>query len=100
MEAKLKWIKPDAEALRTFLIEEKQFQESKVASGLTKLQNCAGKANQCRLDLFFKSAGTKPSITPAPKKGKGVAATPGAASGFAKRGSASMGGRGRGRRKC
>ena len=34
------------------------FQENKVASGLTKLQNCQGKVNQSRLDLFFKSAGS------------------------------------------
>ena len=54
----LKWNKPDAEALKSFLVEEKAFMEAKVNSGLAKLQNCQGKANQARLDLFFKSAGS------------------------------------------
>ena len=45
LEAMLKWTKPDPEALKSFLIEEKGFQENKVASGLTKLQNCQGKTN-------------------------------------------------------
>ena len=58
LEAKLKWTKPDPEVLKSFLIEEKGFQENKVTSGLTKLQNCQGKSNQSRLDLFFKSAGS------------------------------------------
>ena len=40
IEAKLKWSKPDPDALRNYLIEEKGFQENKVSSGLTKLQNC------------------------------------------------------------
>ena len=58
LEAILKWNKPEPNALKSFLIEEKGFQENKVASGLTKLQNCQGKVNQSRLDLFFKSAGS------------------------------------------
>ena len=40
IEAQLKWSRPDADALKAFLIEEKSFAENKVTSGLTKLQNC------------------------------------------------------------
>lgn len=40
LEALLKWNKPDSEALKSFLIDEKAFAENKVGSGLTKLQNC------------------------------------------------------------
>ena len=36
----LKWNKPDADALKSFLVEEKSFTEQKVSSGLQKLQNC------------------------------------------------------------
>jgi len=45
IEANLRWVRPDPDALKAFLIEEKSFQESKVASGLTKLQNSQGKVN-------------------------------------------------------
>jgi len=37
LEALIKWGKPDAEAIKSFLIEEKSFTENKVTSGLTKL---------------------------------------------------------------
>jgi len=93
IEALLKWSKPDPEALKSFLVEEKSFAENKVTSGLTKLQNCQGKVNQSRLDLFFKSAGSTQSSTMTQKvKGKGAAAAGGAAN---KRKAASMGARGK-----
>jgi len=90
LQAKLKWNKPDSDALRSFLVEEKAFQEAKVASGLAKLQNSQGKVNQSRLDLFFKSAGSTTSSTPNVKAK--------AAAQSAKRKTQSLGGRGRGKR--
>ena len=45
IEANLRWVRPDPDALKAFLVEEKSFHESKVASGLTKLQNSQGKVN-------------------------------------------------------
>ena len=99
LEAMLKWTKPDPEALKSFLIEEKGFQENKVASGLTKLQNCQGKTNQSRLDLFFKSAGSTQSSSMTQKRVGGRGGASAAASGGRK--AHSMGGapgRGRGRR--
>ena len=92
LEAQLKWSKPDSEALKAFLVEEKAFAENKVSSGLTKLQNCQGKVNQSRLDLFFKSAGVQSSTQSKVKGAKGGKA---AAAG-AKRGQSA--GRGRGRK--
>mmetsp|Transcript_18311 Transcript_18311/g.22831 ORF Transcript_18311/g.22831 Transcript_18311/m.22831 type:complete len:185 (+) Transcript_18311:2-556(+) len=64
LDPMLKWTKPDVETIKTYLIEEKSFQENKVTSGLTRLQSSQGKVNQSRLDLFFKSAGTQQSSTP------------------------------------
>ena len=40
LEEKLKWNKPDADALKNFLINEKNFTENKVSGGITKLMNC------------------------------------------------------------
>jgi len=59
----LKWDKPDADKLREFLVEAKGFTENKVNGGIEKLAKCGGKANQSRLDLFFKPAGTSISST-------------------------------------
>lgn len=96
IEAILKWTKPDPDALKSFLVEDKSFAENKVSSGLTKLQNCQGKVNQSRLDLFFKSAGSTQSSTMTMKaKGKFAAASRGAAANANKRKAASMGARGK-----
>jgi len=53
----LKWDKPEEAKLREFLVENKGFTESKVNNGLERLAKCSGKANQSRLDLFFKPSG-------------------------------------------
>jgi flap endonuclease-1 len=65
-------VKPDEEALKEFLVAQKGFTENKVENGLKKLKACQGKANQGRLDSFFKSAVAKTSSsTPATKAPKG-----------------------------
>jgi flap endonuclease-1 len=66
LEAQLKWNKPDEEGLKEFLIGSKGFQEIKVENGLKKLKNCQGKANQARLDCFFKQGPAKASTTATP----------------------------------
>lgn len=63
LEKRLKWEKPDDEALKEFLISEKKFQENKVESGLVRLKKTQGKANQSRLDCFFKAGGVTTSVT-------------------------------------
>jgi len=40
LELKMKWNRPDPDALKEFLIVDKGFQENKVSGGMTKLQNC------------------------------------------------------------
>ena len=54
------------------MITQKGFQEIKVENGLKKLKNCQGKANQARLDCFFKAGPPKPSTSATPvQKPKG-----------------------------
>lgn len=57
----IKFSKPDEDALKAFLINDKGFTEQKVESGLKKLQGAQTKVNQSRLDCFFKSAGVSQS---------------------------------------
>ena len=57
----IKFSKPDEEALKSFLVNEKGFVEQRVESGLKKLQGAQTKVNQSRLDCFFKSAGVSQS---------------------------------------
>lgn len=52
-EIKLKWEKADEEQLTKFLQEDKGFSETTVVNALKKLK-AKGKANQKRLDSFFK----------------------------------------------
>lgn len=40
IEPKMKWVKPDENAIKEFLIGQKAFAENKVESGLKKLMNC------------------------------------------------------------
>jgi flap endonuclease-1 len=45
LEGLIKWTKPDEEALKAFLINEKGFTETKVESGLKKLSSAQTKVN-------------------------------------------------------
>lgn len=40
IEALIKWNKPEEEALKDFLVQQKGFSEVKVESGLKKLKSC------------------------------------------------------------
>ena len=53
-EVKLKWDPPNEEGLKQFLQEDKGFSETTVNNALAKFKKCKGKANQQRLDSFFK----------------------------------------------
>ncbi|CAI2372154.1 unnamed protein product [Moneuplotes crassus] len=57
-----KWGTPEEEALTKFLTEEKGFSEVTVNNALKKFKKTKGKANQKRLDTFFKM-GTKKSTS-------------------------------------
>jgi len=73
----LKWTEPDAEGLRKYLIEEKQFGEDRVNKAIERLQKCKGKNSQVRLENFFGAPKMHSSTkVPTPKtgaKGKGKA---------------------------
>ena len=68
LEKQIKWMKPDEDGLKEFLVGSKGFTEQKVDTGLKKLAGAQTKVNQSRLDCFFKSAGTSQSKMPAPVK--------------------------------
>ena len=59
--------------MKEFLIAQKGFQEIKVENGLKKLKNCQGKANQARLDCFFKAGPPKTTTATPAAKPKGQA---------------------------
>ena len=88
LKESLKWGKPDESRLREFLCEDKGFTEVKVNNGIERLGKSNGKANQSRLDLFFKSAGTTSSTQQKSQLGKGKGGAGGARA-------KSMGGKGR-----
>ena len=68
-----KWTEPDAEGLKKFLVEEKQFAEERVNKAIERLNKCKGKNSQARLENFFGASFTKSSSMkkPEPAKGKG-----------------------------
>eukprot|EP00353_Schmidingerella_taraikaensis_P005694 CAMPEP_0185582542 /NCGR_PEP_ID=MMETSP0434-20130131/20945_1 /TAXON_ID=626734 ORGANISM="Favella taraikaensis, Strain Fe Narragansett Bay" /NCGR_SAMPLE_ID=MMETSP0434 /ASSEMBLY_ACC=CAM_ASM_000379 /LENGTH=224 /DNA_ID=CAMNT_0028201379 /DNA_START=538 /DNA_END=1213 /DNA_ORIENTATION=- len=51
LDPMLKWTKPDVETIKTYLIEEKSFQENKVTSGLPDSK--AAKERSIRADLTY-----------------------------------------------
>ena len=57
----LKWEKPDVEALKEFLVHEKQFNETRVDNAIKKLEKAFTGPVQGRLDSFFGVATTSPS---------------------------------------
>lgn len=63
LKAQIKWDKPEDETLREYLVIQKGFSEVKVESGLKKLKGMQGKANQARLDCFFKAGAPKTSTS-------------------------------------
>jgi flap endonuclease-1 len=76
LEKFLKWDKPQDEELKDFLIVKKKFQENKVESGLVRLKKTQGKANQSRLDCFFKmGATTSSSLAQSKDKKKSTASS-------------------------
>ncbi len=80
-EIKLKWTGPDGEKLTNFLVKEHNFDESKVQSGIKRLEEARKATNQVRIDQFFKpkaapnagklAAKRKAMIAEKGKKGKG-----------------------------
>lgn len=53
-QIKIVFSKPNEVELKKFLIEEKGFAENRVVSALNRLDNAKNKANQGRIDTFFK----------------------------------------------
>lgn len=72
----MKWTKPDEEALKEFLVNQKGFQDVKVENGLKKLKATQGKSNQARLDCFFKAGPPKTSTPGAGAASKAKTALP------------------------
>ncbi|KAL3926985.1 MAG: hypothetical protein SGPRY_003039 [Prymnesium sp.] len=72
----IKWSDCDAEGLRKYLIDDKQFAEERVNKAIERLQKCKGKNTQNRLETFFgpvtvKHAERKADPKGATGKGKG-----------------------------
>jgi len=57
----LKWNEVDAEGLRKYLVEEKQFSEERINKAIERLQKCKGKNSQVRLESFFGPSTVIPS---------------------------------------
>lgn len=53
--AKLQWTAPDTDKLVDYLVNEKQFSEERVRSGIAKINAARGKGQQNRLESFFKA---------------------------------------------
>jgi flap endonuclease-1 len=74
-ECDFKWTDCDADGLRKYLIEDKQFAAERVNKAIERMQKCKGKNSQGRLESFFGPTTIKPSEKKlAPKtlgKGKG-----------------------------
>ncbi|KAJ1919480.1 Elongation of fatty acids protein 2 [Mycoemilia scoparia] len=62
-EVDLKWSPPNEEGLRQFLVDEKGFNEDRIAKGIEKLKKGAKTATQGRLDSFFKPMSGKSNGT-------------------------------------
>lgn len=69
---KFTWEKPDEEVLKKFLIEDKAFAENRIESGLERLKKSLGKANQGRIDSFFKAAPSPLTSTQKKPEAKGT----------------------------
>lgn len=65
-----KWEKPDEDALKKFLVEDKQFSENRIDNGIERLKKSLGKQNQSRLDSFFMKAPSSSTSKVEPKKGQ------------------------------
>ena len=50
----LKWVTPDYDGLKKFLVEGKGFNESRIDSAMKRIESAKEKSNQSRLDSFFK----------------------------------------------
>lgn len=61
-EIELKWDAPQEDELKEFLMVEKGFSETTCDNAINKFKKCKGKANQKRLDSFFK-VGVKQSTS-------------------------------------
>jgi flap endonuclease-1 len=68
-DLKIEWGKPDVEGLKEFLVKEKNFSEGRIENAMKRLANAKSKANQSRLDNFFKPISvSQNSIKPGSKK--------------------------------
>ena len=68
-DLKIEWGKPDVEGLKEFLVKEKNFSEGRIENAMKRLANAKSKANQSRLDNFFKPISvSQTSIKPGSKK--------------------------------
>jgi flap endonuclease-1 len=64
----------DADGLRKYLVDDKQFAEARVNTAIERLQKCKGKNTQNRLESFFGPVTIKHAekkVVPPTKGGKG-----------------------------
>lgn len=78
-QPELKWVPPDEEGLKKFLVEENGFNHDRVVKAIEKIKAAKKKGSQGRLESFFKpstdvSVKTKRKSDPDPKQIKAAAA--------------------------
>lgn len=64
----LKWGKPDEPALKKLMVEENQFDETKIENGIKRLLAARKTSNQVRVDSFFKPKAAPNADTLAAKR--------------------------------
>lgn len=64
----LAWSSPNTEELKKFLVEEKNFSESRIENAMKRIDNAKSKASQSRLDNFFQLMPTQSSTKVGKKK--------------------------------
>lgn len=73
-DIELKWTKPDVEGLVKFMVEENQFDEAKVRTGIKRIEAAKKTSTQVRVDSFFKPTSAPNADALATKRAAAAAA--------------------------
>ena len=67
-KTELLWGKPDYEGLKKFLVEEKNFSETRIDNAMKRIENAKSKASQTRMENFFQLKPMQTSVKIGKKK--------------------------------
>ena len=67
-KTELVWGKPDYEGLKKFLVEEKNFSETRIDTAMKRIENAKSKASQTRMENFFQLKPMQTSVKIGKKK--------------------------------